>query len=129
MYLALDTNAYRALADGNQDLASKVRRATAIGLPIVVLGELFFGIEHGSKKEQNSNILNRFLSTKRVQVLNIDETTARFFGEIAKELMRIGRPIQQNDISIAAICKQNSFILATRDKGFRSITGLDTFSF
>jgi hypothetical protein len=38
--LALDTNAYRALGEENQQLADETRTAEAVGLPMIVLGEL-----------------------------------------------------------------------------------------
>ncbi len=129
LMLALDTNAYRALDDNNDAVITEVEKAQVLGLPITVLGELYYGIERGSRKEQNLTNLRRFLDTPRLQVLEITKDTARVFGEIATELAGAGKPIQQNDIWIAALCKQYGFVLATADKGFTSITGLDTFSF
>jgi predicted nucleic acid-binding protein len=123
--LALDTNAYRALSEGDPRLAEDVRRAETVGLPIVVLGELWFGFMNGSKLRQNTETLERFLATPRVQILQLDEHTARMFGEIATLLRRAGIAIQQNDIWIAALCKQHGFALATRDQGFQHVLGLD----
>jgi tRNA(fMet)-specific endonuclease VapC len=123
--LALDTNAYRALGEGDQRLAEDVRRADAVGLPVVVLGELWFGFMNGSKLHENTEMLERFLATPRVEVLPLDEKTARIFGEIAKLLRQTGIAIQQNDIWIAALCKQHDFALATRDQGFKHVLGLD----
>jgi predicted nucleic acid-binding protein len=123
--LALDTNAYRALSEGDPRLAQDVRRAETVGLPIVVLGELWFGFMNGSKLRQNTETLERFLATPRVQILQLDEHTARMFGEIATLLRRAGIAIQQNDIWIAALCKQHGFALATRDQGFQHVLGLD----
>jgi predicted nucleic acid-binding protein len=123
--LALDTNAYKALSEGDPRLAEDVRRAETVGLPIVVLGELWFGFMNGSKLRQNTETLERFLATPRVQILQLDEHTARMFGEIATLLRRAGIAIQQNDIWIAALCKQHGFALATRDQGFQHVLGLD----
>jgi predicted nucleic acid-binding protein len=123
--LALDTNAYRALGDGDPDLAENMRRAEAVGLPIVVLGELWFGFVNGSKLRENSETLERFLATPRVRILQLDEQTARGFGEIATSLRQAGIAIQQNDIWIAALCKQHGFALATRDSGFEHVLGLE----
>jgi predicted nucleic acid-binding protein len=123
--LALDTNAYRALGDGAVDLAESTRRAEAIGLPINVLGELWFGFVNGSKLHENSETLERFLATPRVRILHLDEQTARGFGEIATLLRQSGIAIQQNDIWIAALCKQHGFALATGDTGFRHVLGLE----
>jgi len=127
--LALDTNAYRALDDGNAKLTSQIKTSAQIGLPITVLGELYYGIYLGSKRDQNTQNLNRFLSTPRVEVLYIDEITAKTFGEIATLLRQSGHSIQQNDVWIAAICKQHGYTLATADMDFMAITGLELATF
>jgi tRNA(fMet)-specific endonuclease VapC len=123
--LALDTNAYRALSEGEQQIAADVRRATVVGLPVIVLGELWFGFMNGSKLRQNTDTLERFLATPRAQILQLDEQTARMFGEIATLLRQAGVAIQQNDIWIAALCKQHGYALATRDQGFQQVLGLE----
>lgn len=128
-HLALDTNAYRALEDGNSAVVEAVRAAESIGLPMIVLGELYFGFENGTRKVQNVTKLDKFLATGRVELLPIDKSTARIFGEIFTELMRLGKPIQQDDVWIAALCKQHGYTLVTADKGFVHIVGLDVMSF
>ncbi|HEV2997674.1 MAG TPA: type II toxin-antitoxin system VapC family toxin [Solirubrobacteraceae bacterium] len=125
MKLALDSNAYKALNQGEPRLAGEVRRAEKVGLPIVVLGELWFGFVNGSKLRENTEILERFLATPRVEVLRLDQHTTRVFGETATLLRRGGIAIQQNDIWIAALCKQHGFALATRDQGFQHVLGLE----
>lgn len=127
--LALDTNAYRALDDGNIKLSKSIRAAGQLGLPITVLGELYYGIFSGSKQQNNLLNLNRFLALPRLEVLHTDEITARMFGEIASELRQKGKPIQQDDMWIAALCKQHGYALATADRGFAEITGLELLSF
>lgn len=127
--LALDTNAYRALDDGNVKLSSLVKTVPQIGVPIIVLGELYYGIFLGGKREKNLSNLNRFLALSRVELLHVDEITAKLFGEIAMQLKQIGRPIQQDDMWIAALCKQYGYTLATNDKDFDAITGLEIISF
>jgi predicted nucleic acid-binding protein len=123
--LALDTNAYKALGEGNPRLAEDTRRAEMVGLPIIVLGELWFGFMNGSKLRQNTETLERFLATPRVQILQLSEQTTRIFGEVATLLRQSGIAIQQNDIWIAALCKQHGFALATRDQGFHHVLGLE----
>jgi len=128
-HIALDTNAYSALAGGSEKVAKLVRKAISIGVPITVLGELYFGITDGKNTADNTEHLEKFLNTQRVQILHIDEETARIFGEIATELKRAGKPIQQNDIWIAALCKQHSYSLVSNDRGFSNIIGLGLLSF
>jgi predicted nucleic acid-binding protein len=127
--LALDTNAYKALGEGNQQLAEEARTADAVGLPMIVLGELWFGFMNGTKLRQNAATLERFLATPRVRVLELDGQTTRVFGEIATLLRQAGIAIQQNDIWIAALCKQHGFALATRDRGFQRVLGLEVIEF
>lgn len=127
--LALDTNAYRALDDGNPKLGALVKTTAQIGVPIIVLGELYYGIFLGSKQRENLSNLNRLLALPRVELLHIDEVTAKLFGEIATELRRTGHPIQQDDMWIAALCKQHGYMLATADKDFDAITGLELIGF
>lgn len=83
----------------------------------------------GTRHNENLNRLTRFLSMARLELLDINEMTAKSFGEIAIHLRRIGRPIQQNDIWIAAICKQHGYTLATNDADFSEITDLETIHF
>jgi predicted nucleic acid-binding protein len=123
--LAFDTNAYKALGEGDSRLVEDMRSAEMIGLPIIVLGELWFGFLNGSRLRQNTETLERFLATPRVQILQLSEQTARIFGEIATLLRGAGIAIQQNDIWIAALCKQHGFALATRDQGFQHVLGLE----
>ena len=129
MRLALDTNAYKALGEGHRQLAEEARTAEAVGLPMIVLGELWFGFMNGTKLRQNASTLERFLATPRVRVLEADRQTTRIFGEIATLLRRGGIAIQQNDIWIAALCKQHGFALATRDHGFQHVLGLEVIEF
>jgi predicted nucleic acid-binding protein len=123
--LALDTNAYKLLGEGDSNLTEDLRLAEKIGLPITILGELWFGFVNGSKLRQNTERLERFLATSRVEVLQQDQQTARLFGEIATLLRKGGVTIQQNDIWIAALCKQHGFALATGDRGFQHVLGLE----
>lgn len=128
MRLALDTNAYSALNAGDDGFADIVRRAEVIGLPIIVIGELRFGFLHGAHLTANTARLRRFLATPRVRVLHIDDATTNLFAEIATLLRRAGTPIQQDDMWIAALCKQHDFTLATRDRDFAHVLGLRTLS-
>jgi tRNA(fMet)-specific endonuclease VapC len=127
--LALDTNAYRALQEGDERLVDEMRRADVVGMPIIVLGELRFGFLNGSRLHENNATLERFLATPRVQVLGLDDRTTWLFGEVATLLRRAGTPIQQDDMWIAALCKQHGFSLATRDRGLHNVVGLDVFDY
>jgi len=67
--LALDTNAYRALDDGNVKLAQAVRSANQIGIPINVLGELYHGIFNGNKESENLLKLNHLIGSQTQKLI------------------------------------------------------------
>ena len=127
--LALDTNAYSALQKGNSVVAEAVKSAVDVGIPITVLGEIYYGVFDGNNTSENTKNLQKFLGVDRVTVLNSDEKTAALFGEIAAELKKLGKPIQQNDIWIAALCKQYNYTLVSNDQGFANIIGLNLLTY
>jgi tRNA(fMet)-specific endonuclease VapC len=123
-YVVLDTNAYVALDRGDAFVAEVARASDQIIMPNIVIGELYYGFINGSKTQINIKKLDAFLSTPRVSVLYPDSQTSFIFGEISTELARAGKSIQQNDIWIAALCKQHGYPLLTYDKGFKNVLGL-----
>ena len=79
-FIALDTNAYSVLQKGNAIIAEIIGTATDIGLPITVLGEIYYGVFDGNKTAENNKTLQKFLNVYRVNVLQSNETTAEIFG-------------------------------------------------
>jgi PIN domain len=56
-------------------------------------------------------------------VVDITKPTTHCYAEIALELRRKGKPIPTNDIWIAALCRQHSFPLLSRDRHFDWVAG------
>lgn len=77
------------------------RRGNRIGICTPVLGELWAGIEGSHTREENLRRLRHGLS--RLVLWPYGETAAIEYGRIFTELKRIGRPMQQIDMQIAAI--------------------------
>jgi tRNA(fMet)-specific endonuclease VapC len=76
-------------------------RGNRIGICVPVLGELWAGIEGSASRERNEVKLRNALS--RLVVWPYANEAAAAFGRLFAELRRIGRPMQQIDIQIAAI--------------------------
>jgi tRNA(fMet)-specific endonuclease VapC len=55
-----------------------------------------------------------------------DERTAERYGDLKAELARLGKPVPDNDLWIAAIARQYDLPLATRDTHFTHVPGLQT---
>ena len=76
-------------------------RGNRIGICVPVLGELWSGIEGSTSRDRNAQRLRNALS--RLVVWPYANDAAAEFGRLFAELRRIGRPMQQIDIQIAAI--------------------------
>lgn len=118
MRLALDTNAYRAAADGRPKVVEILRRADIIHVPFIVLGELRGGFAAGTQGKRNEAKLTEFLTSPRVRVLLADEQTTHHFGALFAQLRKQGTPIPTNDLWIAALAIQHDLPLLSADRHF-----------
>lgn len=118
----LDTNIISAWLKGEELIADNIDRADGVYLPIIVVGELYYGASFSTHVKKNTDNIKKVIS--RYTVLTLDEKTTTVYGNIKSSLRRKGRPIPENDIWIAAIAMQHEFTLITRDKHFKEIEGL-----
>ena len=121
--MILDTNALSALAEGNLAVKGHVDRARLVALPVIVLGEYRFGVAQSRHRHDYERWLEEMVSVCRV--LGVDEGTAGHYAEIRLELKRAGTPIPSNDAWIAALCRQHSIPILSRDQHFNSVRGLE----
>ncbi|MGV8040460.1 MAG: type II toxin-antitoxin system VapC family toxin [Thermoanaerobaculaceae bacterium] len=120
----LDTNAYVAFKRGDEAVVELIRLADEIVLSSVVLGELLAGFAAGEREAANREELARFLASRRVTVVPVDEGTADAYARVFALLRRKGRPIPVNDLWIAATVLQHGLHLVTFDQHFAAIEGL-----
>jgi tRNA(fMet)-specific endonuclease VapC len=118
----LDTNIVSALLKGEAIIADNIDKAETTYIPIIVVGELYYGASFSSQIEKNTADLK--LITSRYQTLSLDEETTIVYGNIKAALRKKGKPIPENDIWIAAIALQNDLPLVTRDNHFKEIESL-----
>ncbi len=88
----------------------------------LVLGELFYGAEQSSKREENGKKIDALAQASII--LECDLDTARLYGKIKSQLKVKGAPIPENDIWIGALAQQHHLTLVTRDKHFKNIEAL-----
>jgi predicted nucleic acid-binding protein len=117
----LDTNALSAAADDDPGLIALLSRAQQMAIPVIVLGEYRRGIAQSRSRESYESWLSRLIEDS--MVLDITEPTTHEYAEIVLELKRKGRPIPTNDIWIAALCRQYSLPLLSRDRHFDLVGG------
>jgi tRNA(fMet)-specific endonuclease VapC len=120
--LILDTNALSAIADGEASAVELVAGADRVAVPVIVLGEYRLGIAQSRHRASYESWLRQWIAA--VTVLDIDDGTAHSYSAIGIELKRKGKPIPANDLWIAALCRQHSLPLVSRDQHFDFVAGL-----
>jgi len=119
--MILDTNALSAAADDDPALIALLSRAEQVAIPVIVLGEYRHGIAQSRNRTTYESWLTGLL--RDCLVLDINEPTTHYYAEITLELKRKGKPIPTNDVWIAALCRQHSLPLLSRDRHFDLISG------
>ena len=121
--LILDTNALSAAADHDPSALEIVARAAHLAVPVIVLGEYRLGIAQSRHRASYENWLREWVAS--VAVLDIDDETTHSYAVIGFELKKKeGKPIPSNDLWIAALCRQHSLSLLSRDRHFDLVPGL-----
>jgi tRNA(fMet)-specific endonuclease VapC len=119
----LDTNIIIALFAMEQSIIERVKSQRGIlSVPIIVIGELFYGAEQSSKRESNIRKIEEF--SQDCLIIDCNFETARYYANIKSQLKSKGKPIPENDIWIAALAQQHQQTLITRDRHFDNIDGL-----
>ena len=119
--MILDTNALSAVADDDPGVVAVLTRADQMAIPVIVLGEYRHGIAQSRNRSAYETWLTELLND--CTVLDINEPTTHYYAEIVGELKRKGKPIPTNDIWIAALCRQHSLPLLSRDRHFDEVPG------
>jgi tRNA(fMet)-specific endonuclease VapC len=118
----LDTNGLSAVAEGESALEPILRKAAQIAIPVIVLGEYRYGISQSRNRKHYERWLAEYLPTFRI--LDVDERTTLSYSAVRTELKTAGTPIPSNDVWIAALCRQHSLPLLSRDRHFDAVAGI-----
>lgn len=125
MKLALDTNRYRDLCDGDAEVVRLMEEADSIHLPFVVIGELRAGFALGKKGRENEAVLQRFLMKPGVEVVYPGDATTHSYASLFRQLRQQGTPIPTNDLWIAALALEHGLVLCSRDGHFEHLPQLN----
>jgi tRNA(fMet)-specific endonuclease VapC len=117
----LDTSAYSHFKRGHDRVVELIDAADWIGLPAVVLGELWTGFLLGEHMLQNEKELAEFLANPVVREIGIDHEVGRLYAEILVALRARGTPLPTNDIWVAACAASNGATVLTFDDHIRAI--------
>jgi predicted nucleic acid-binding protein len=120
--MILDTNALSAAADDDPAIIPLFAGADQIAIPVIALGEYRYGIAQSRHRASYASWLKGLLND--CLVLDANEPTTHYYADITLELKQKGRPIPTNDIWIAALCRQHSLPLLSRDRHFDLVLGM-----
>ena len=120
--VALDTSVAIALLAGEAS-SFLAQPLTEILLPAPVIGELRYGALNSRRVADNLAAVERLVS--RCRVLDIPASTAVTNARLRLTLKQAGKPIPENDLWIAALCVEHRVPLATLDRHFDAVEGLE----
>lgn len=129
--ICLDTNIIIAVinqrgAAVRQRLMKTLHEDTIVGIPTVVLYELWYGIKKSARAQANNDALDNFLALD-VTPWPFEPEDAEEAGDIRAVLERLGTPIGPYDVLIAAQARRRGAILVTANKNeFARVPGLQT---
>lgn len=99
------------------------RAGARLGTCIPVLGELFFGIEYSQSRDRNIERLKRALAG--LACWPYTREAAEEYGRLAVQMKRIGHPIQQVDLQLAAIALTlGQCTVVSEDSDLAAVPGL-----
>jgi tRNA(fMet)-specific endonuclease VapC len=124
----LDTGVASAFVNRQAKVLGRVREATArgdrVGIGFPVLGELWARVELSTRRDKNESLLKNALGT--LFLWPFDAAAARQYGRVFAELRRIGRPMQQVDMQIAAMALAfGNAIVVSPDSDLSAVPRLD----
>jgi tRNA(fMet)-specific endonuclease VapC len=129
--ICLDTNIVIAAinqraAAVRQRLMTTLHEGTIVGVPTVVLYELWYGIKKSARAQVNIDALDNFLALD-VTPWPFEQEDAEEAGDVRAALERLGTPIGAYDVLIAAQARRRGAILVTANKNeFARVPRLQT---
>jgi len=118
----VDTSVIIQLFRADEYAIKLFHEAGSIYIPVIVVGELFYGAEKSTRKQENMSIIANFLA--QYEVIEVGLPVAQAYGEIKAQLRRDRQPIPENDLWIAATAKAYQYAIITFDVHFSTIGGL-----
>lgn len=121
----LDSSAVIDWMKGDVRIKSLLNKfgSVPIFVSTITLCELFKGAHLSNDVEKNLIIVNKIFDY--FDILELDNSAAKIYGERYAELKKIGKLTQDFDLLIASICISHSKVLVTKNKKhFENIKGL-----
>ncbi|GAB3526317.1 type II toxin-antitoxin system VapC family toxin [Arthrobacter monumenti] len=123
MKALLDTSVFIALESGRRIEESKLPEEMYFS--VITLGELHAGVLAASDTEIHARRLATVEFMARFEVLPVNADAARHWARLRFRLYESGRKVNVNDLWIAAVALAHGMPVATQDKDYEVLEGLD----
>jgi tRNA(fMet)-specific endonuclease VapC len=125
----LDTNHWSYLQRREAMVVSHIQSLpddATLYMPVVAQAELLAGIELAVSEPRQQELRTLYVQViaMATDILPITSEVAEQFAHIFANLRRKGRPIETNDIWIAAIARLHNLVVVTNDDHFQYVEGL-----
>lgn len=129
--ICLDTNAAIAAINRREPwvhrrLVQALADGVVVGIPVIVLYEMWYGIKKSARPRANAAVLATFL-TLDVTPWPFEPEDAEEAGDIRAALEQAGTPIGPYDVLVAAQARRRGAVLITgNEREFARVSGLRT---
>ncbi|MDR1916010.1 MAG: type II toxin-antitoxin system VapC family toxin [Synergistaceae bacterium] len=120
----IDTNVIIRMLNGDEAAINLLNTVGRAFIPIIVVGELFYGAAKSTRRQENMELFRRAIDSFD-GILTVDETVAESYGVIKFDLKKNGFTIPENDLWIAAVSHAHDLPLATFDEHFKHISRIE----
>lgn len=124
MAVLIDTSVFVAVENGRLRLADLIDPDARYAVSVVTAAELLHGVDrdNGPTAQQRAAFVEGLLAG--FGVLPVDLPVGRAYARASAELVALGRPIDGNDLWIAATAIAHGFEVLALDGDFDSVPGL-----
>lgn len=121
MTYVLDTNIVVAGINEFPVVKKRMERhaPTVMGIPLVVLAELYFGAYHSLRRADNLARVRRL--REQFAILPMTEDIMDRFGSIKSELLKRGLPKTDFDLVVVATALETGATLVTNERGLKEL--------
>lgn len=129
--ICLDTNVViaainRRVPPVRARLVQTLMNGTVVGIPSIVLFEMWYGIKKSARPQENATNLSTFLALD-ITPWPFEPEDAEEAGDIRAGLERAGTPMGAYDLLIAAQARRRNALLVTANaREFARVPGLKT---
>ena len=119
MKYILDTNVVARLLDGDERVLAHLADVDPrdVGIPLLVVAELFFGAEKSARRDQNRARVQRL--TETFPLLPLGLAIVRRYAAVRADVEARGRRKSDFDLMIACTALEHEAILVTNDAALK----------